>query len=331
MNFTLIVCTYMRPNSLLKLLNSVNKQTLYPNEILIIDGSTNNDTESIINKNRFNNLYYFKINESDRGLTKQRNFGIDKVAETSEVVCFLDDDVILEPDYFEQIIETYTKFPDAIAVGGYITNEVSWELSDNQNSRSKFYYDDWMRNEPLRFKLRRFFGLQPDVPPGFMPSFSHGRSIGFLPPSGKTYNVEQMMGCALSYRRILKHNILFSTFFEGYGLYEDTDFSLRLARKGKLYVNTCAQLEHYHDSLGRPNKYRYGKMVIRNGWYVWHVKYPKPSLIAKLKWHATALLLTKIRLFNVITTSSKKGALTESLGRIVSWFSLIFNPPKQHQ
>ena len=328
MKFTLIVCTYMRPNSLLKLLKSVNKQTLYPNDILIIDGSKNNDTESIINKNSFNNLYYFKINKSDRGLTKQRNFGIDKVCETSEIVCFLDDDVILEPDYFEQIIKTYTKFPDAIAVGGYITNEVSWELSDNKSKPTKFYFDGWMRDEPSRFKLRKKLGLMPDVSSGWMPSFSHGRSISFLPPTEKVYEIEQLMGCAMSNKKQIYETIRFSTYFEGYGLYEDADFSLRLAKHGKVYVNTNAKLSHHHESSGRPNPFKYGKMVIRNGWYVWRVKYANPSFKAYFKWHATALLLTKIRILNIITTSKRKEALIESLGRMAGWFSIIFNPPK---
>ncbi|WNH11646.1 hypothetical protein [Thalassobellus suaedae] len=97
---------------------------------------------------------------------------------------------------------------------------------------------------------------------------------------------------------------------------------------GRLYINTGAQLEHYHDDSGRPNKYNYGKMVIRNGWYVWRVKYSNPSIKAKIKWHCTAILLTKVRVLNIITTSNRKEALTESLGRIVGWFSLIFNPPK---
>jgi GT2 family glycosyltransferase len=120
----------------------------------------------------------------------------------------------------------------------------------------------------------------------------------------------------------------FSGYFEGYGLYEDADFSLRLAKIGTLYINTNAQLEHNHNASGRPNQYHYGKMVIRNGWYVWRVKYPNPTFKARLKWHATAILLTKIRIINIVTTSGRKEALTESLGRIVGWVSLIYNKPK---
>lgn len=328
MNFSLIICTYMRPKAIIKLLESVNNQTLYPNEIIVIDGSADTLTQAVLKTNTFNNLNYYNVDAIDRGLTKQRNIGISKVSNTSNIVCFLDDDVILEPSYFEQIINTYSIYPKALAVGGYITNEVDWKLSDNTNSKNNFYYDGWMRNESSRFKMRAVFGLEPDTKPGYLPTFAHGRSIGFLPPSGKTYNVEQIMGGVASYKKEVFDTLSFSTYFEGYGLYEDADFSIRLAKLGPIYINTKARLAHYHDGSGRPNQYNYGKMVIRNGWYVWRVKYPNPVLKARLKWHLTAILLTKIRLLNVITTSNRKEALTESLGRIVGWLSLLFNAPK---
>lgn len=328
MTFSLIVCTYMRPNPLLKLLQSVEIQTLYPKEILIIDGSTNDDTKAILNDNPFENLKYYKVDDQERGLTKQRNFGLNLVSKASDIVCFLDDDIVLDTYYFENLMKTYSEHSDALAVGGYITNEVVWELSDNKNNPSKFYYDGWMRDEPSRFKIRRFFGLLPDFEPGFMPTYSHGRSISFLPPSGKTYQVEQLMGGVSSYKRSIFDTMKFSTYFAGYGLYEDADFSLRLAKMGKLYINTKAQLAHYHEESGRPNNFLYGKMVVRNGWYVWRVKYPNPSFKARFKWHATAILLTKIRLLNIMTTTEGTDALTEGLGRLVGWFSIIFNAPK---
>lgn len=318
----------MRPQPLLKLLQSVRAQTMYPNSILIIDGSTDIKTETILNKNNFENLSYYKVDEGNRGLTKQRNYGINLVEDDTEIICFLDDDIILTPNYFEVLIGTYKTKPNALAVGGYITNEIVWQKQNTTNNANYFYYDGWQRKEPLRFKIRRLFGVLPDVPPGFMPTFSNGRSVSFLPPSGKIYPVEQIMGGVSSYKKDVFNHFSFSTYFEGYGLYEDADFSLRLAKTGKLYINTAAQLAHYHDASGRPNKFNYGKMVIRNGWYVWRVKYPNPTLKARFKWHVTAILLIKLRFLNVITTSKRKEAFTESLGRIVGWWSLIFNAPK---
>jgi len=103
-----------------------------------------------------------------------------------------------------------------------------------------------MRNEPTRFRVRNKFGLQPDTKPGFLPTFAHGRSIGFLPPSGKIYEVEQLMGGVSSFKTQVFQKLSFSTYFEGYGLYEDADFTIRLSKIGQLYINTNARLAHYH-------------------------------------------------------------------------------------
>jgi GT2 family glycosyltransferase len=330
MNFSLIICTYKRPQALLTLLQSVNQQTLYPNEILIVDGSPDDFTKEMLTQNSFPNLKYFKVEDKDRGLTKQRNYGISRVSEASEVVCFLDDDTVLAPTYFEEIIKTYEDYPEALGVGGYITNEVTWQnVGDGYVATvNEFYYDGWKRKDGSRFVWRKKLGLDSDVPPGCSPAFSHGRSVGFLPPSDKVYPVEQLMGGVSSFRKTVFESFQFSTYFEGYGLYEDADFTLRVSKVGHLYLNTAAQLEHHHDAAGRPNQYAYGKMVVRNGWYVWRVKNPKPSLSARFKWHAITLLLTAIRVTNVVTTSKKKEAFTETLGRVVGWFSLFFNAPR---
>jgi glycosyltransferase involved in cell wall biosynthesis len=319
----------MRPNPLLKLLHSVVGQVLYPNDIIIVDGSTDNETEIILKENSFENLHYYLVSKAHRGLTRQRNFGISKVSNDTEIVCFLDDDTVLEKTYFEELLKTYLLYPDALGVGGFITNEVSWEKvgDDYSPSVEEFFYDGWKKKDGSRFVLRKKLGLDSDTKPGFLPEFSNGRSISFLPPSGKIYEVEQLMGGVSSFRKSIFESFQFSTYFEGYGLYEDADFTLRLSKTGKLYVNTKACLAHYHDDSGRPNKYQYGKMVVRNGWYVWRVKYPNPSFKAKFKWNAIILLLTFIRFTNIFTTENPKEALTESFGRIAGWLSLIFYKP----
>ena len=318
----------MRPHALLTLLESVKIQTLYPDEILIVDGSTNNATKSLLEQHLFSNLTYYNVDEKDRGLTKQRNFGLTKVSNTSEVVCFLDDDVILASSYFEHLIGTYQSYPDALAVGGYISNEVVWEKGDVFNRSKKFYYDGWMRDEPLRFRIRNWFGLAPDSSPCHLPTFSHGRSVSFLPPTGKVYKVEHFMGGVSSYKRRIFDTLSFSTYFEGYGLYEDADFCFRVSKLGTLYVNTKAQLTHHHEVSGRPNQFRYGQMVVRNGWYIWRVRYPNPTLNSILKWHLTELLLMKMTFLGIIISKHRKNSLNEGLGRLVGWFKLVFNKPK---
>jgi GT2 family glycosyltransferase len=322
----------MRAKPLLNLLNSVSNQSNYPNEIVIVDGSTNDDTQGILEKNTFENLTYYKVNEQSRGLTKQRNFGISKVGNASELVCFLDDDTILEKDYFEKIINTFIEKPDAIGVGGVAINENKWKINTSNIKKSaKFYVlENYYIKESSRNYLRNILGLASNKMPGVMPEFSHGKTCSY-PLNQKVYPVDLLVGMAMNFRKSLFEKITFSTYFEGYGLYEDADFSLRALKFGQNYISTAAKLSHYHDSSGRPNQYKYGKMVVRNGWYVWRVKYPKPTLEARLKWNLTSFLLTLIRFSNTFTTANKKEAFTESLGRVVGWFSLLFNKPKINQ
>lgn len=329
MTFSLIICTYKRASSLKELLNSVLEQSLYPDEIIIVDGSPDQKTLEMLQECEYKNLIYHKVKSSERGLTKQRNIGVELRSKTSVIIAFLDDDIILEPSYFNNLLETYKKNPEAIAVGGYINNELNWIDEKNTETKSDFYcFDGYCRTESKRFKLRKKLGLAPNRPPCYLPKFSHGRSVGHIPPTGKIYKVEQFMGGVSSYKADIFKKIKFSNYFEGYGLYEDADFCFRLLKFGKLYVNTSAKCQHHHHPSGRPNRFKYGKMVVRNGWYVWRLRWSNPGIKNIFKWHSTTLVLAFLRFLNTFTTEKKVQAFTESIGRFLAWFELFFNKPK---
>jgi len=326
----LIICTYMRPQALKSLLDSVLFQSKIPDEVLIIDGSTNNDTKELIQHLNLNlNLVYYLVDSEHRGLTRQRNFGVAKISKEMEIISFLDDDLFLEPTYFEEIEKTFLENNDAIGVGGIDLKENRYFKKEENAFYSSFDFyelDGWVIKEPLRYKARKLIGLMSDLQPDIIPAFSHGRS-GF-PPNGVVYQVEHLMGMSMSFRVHLFEEIKFSSYFEGYGLYEDFDFCVRALSFGKLYVNTNAQVWHYHEQGGRPNQYKYGKMVLRNGWHVWKLRFPVNSLNATFKWHLTSLLLAHIRLLNVLTGPKRFSALTEYFGRLTGWVSLWIFPPK---
>ncbi|WP_369769504.1 glycosyltransferase family 2 protein [Flavobacterium sp. WC2416] len=330
MKFSLIVCTYMRPQALMQLLQSVQLQTVYPDQILIIDGSSNQDTTNALAKNQFVNIHYFLVPENCRGLTKQRNFGLDKVADTSSVIAFLDDDTELTPNYFEELIKTFADNQEISGVGGVAINENGWSLAETNkkyDSTRYFQFEGFVYKEGQRNVMRNVLGLQSNLGPGRMPDYSHGKTCGF-PLNGKTYEVDLLIGMSFAFRKKVFDSIRFSTYFEGYGLYEDADFSIRALQFGKNAINTKVQLRHYHHPSGRPNQYKYGKMVVRNGWYVWRTKNPKPTLNAKWKWHSITLVLIVIRYINSLSTKNKKEAFTEAVGRTVGWWSLWLAKPK---
>jgi len=318
----------MRPKALSTLLTSVKEQSLYPNEILIIDGSKNEDTKDLLKENVFQNLIYYKVSDKDRGLTRQRNFGIEHISNNIDVVCFLDDDTLLDRDYFKNLIEVFRSDNDITGVGGIATNENNWKINHLKNLNPKEYItiDGFCLKLGQRHVLRNYLGLGSDKLPGIMPEFSNGISCGY-PITGNKYEVDLLIGMSMSFRKKIIDNLRFSTYFEGYGLYEDADFSLRALQYGKNVLATNVLLEHHHDALGRPNQFSYGKMVSRNGWYVWRIKYKKPSYKARFKWNSIALLLIVLRSINIVTTSKRKEAFTETLGRVYGLLTLIFNKP----
>lgn len=325
MRISLIVCTYRRSAAIKRLLQALRDQTTPPEEVLIVDASLDTSTETVVNAERQcwkkGNLHYFCVPPEHRGLTRQRNFGIARTK--GEIIAFLDDDTVPESIYFEKILACFERHPEAIGIGGCIANEVRWQRVNGQSRApvSIFRWGEWERREDYRWRLRKLLGLASSLPPGWMPPSGHGRSIGFLPPDGEDHRVEFLMGGASAWRRDTFHRHQFSPYFEGYGLYEDLDFCIRASRDGPLYLCTRARLAHYHAPSGRPNYFKYGEMVVRNGWYVWRKRWPNPAWPDRVRWWATTLLLLLCRLGDTTRGSNRIQTFADAMGRI--WGILI--------
>ena len=329
-SLSLIICTYKRPVQIASLLRALGDQTRPPDEILIVDGSPDAETERAVRNFQENktghHIEYYSVPPEHRGLTRQRNFGIERAK--CNIVAFLDDDTTPEAGYFGEVRACFERHPEAVGVGGYITNEVQWWKANgkSQSPLSVFRLGEWERREDYRWRLRRALGLTSSLPPGWMPPFGHGRSTGFLPPDNRDYQVEFLLGGASAWRRDLFARHQFSLFFAGYGLYEDMDFCIRAAGDGPLFVSTRARLAHCHAESGRPNYFRYGEMVVRNGWYVWRRRWPNPKVRDRVRWWWVTILLALCRLAD-IRGASKFGGAKEALGRVYGATRLFWRNP----
>lgn len=100
-DISLIIPTMNRPESLFSTLESISKSFYKPNEIVIIDQSNNDKSQSMIEnkiKDEFINIgikvkYIFLQQPS---LTKARNIGIDNC--DNDIIIFMDDDVEVNND-----------------------------------------------------------------------------------------------------------------------------------------------------------------------------------------------------------------------------------------
>lgn len=340
LELSLIVCTYRRPREVERLLRAVAAQSRVPDETLIVDGSPDGETERVVRAliqegengrvSVVRDLKYFRVPPTERGLTRQRNYGVARAR--GSFVSFLDDDTVPEPDYFAETLACFARHPEAGGVGGFITNEVDWWRRTNEkaHARSSVYRSGaWERREAYRWRLRELLGLASELPPGWMPSAGHGRPVGYLPPDGEDYRVEFFMGGSSTWRRELLARHKFSSFFEGYGLYEDMDFCVRAVRDAPLYLSTRARLAHYHAPEGRPSRFRYGRMVVRNGWFVWRRRHPRPTLSSRARWWATTALLAVCQLADAVRGPNRWQQLTETLGRASGMATLLLSKPTE--
>lgn len=118
---TVGIVTYGRPRYMARLLESLLDQTRFPDEILVVDDSHADPTRAAVEERisaferRGTTLRYLPRSGPD-SMPGARNTVIDCAG--SDIVCFLDDDVVCEPEWFESILRGFEENPEMAAVGG---------------------------------------------------------------------------------------------------------------------------------------------------------------------------------------------------------------------
>ncbi|PJF28419.1 MAG: polysaccharide pyruvyl transferase CsaB [Phototrophicales bacterium] len=123
---SVVICTHRLNQRLINAITSLASQTVAPEsfEVIVVNNNPGNRRLSqIVDEilashfgNRTERLRL--INCPIRGLSAARNVGI--AAAQGEIVCFIDDDAVAEPDWLEHILRAYDTHPNAGIVGGYI-------------------------------------------------------------------------------------------------------------------------------------------------------------------------------------------------------------------
>ena len=286
LKLSLIIPTYCRYKELKRLLSNLELQTKKPDEVIIVDASDNGDSRLIqaeVMKRRCFPVYYYK---HEKGLTKQRNFGILK--SKNEIVGFLDDDVLIEPDFFERILNIFKNdlLNEIGGASGFIM-DIQYQnihLIDEElksiKSIDEFSYimQKYTDNITTSFRtsLRNFLSLGKEG--------KYNRISG-KPCHLKTFfddikEVDFLRGIAF-YRRQVFDKMTYSTFFKDYGFAEDLHFSLMIGKYYKLMVDGKAISYHLHAPSGRPDYFRLGQMVGSNLFYIFNL-YEKHSFIGYL-------------------------------------------------
>lgn len=252
MKTSLIICTKNRPDDLKECLESVLKQTELPSEIIIVDSSDNRDSYSMLKQSHFFDTSQLNLiyKHSDiQSSTYQRNRGIELA--TGDIIHFLDDDVILEPDYLEKINEIYKQDKEGNigGVGGLIIQK---KRLSGTNVLSDLF--------------KTIFLLTNDRGSGNMLPSGWG-TVPYRRNRNKIARVEILQGCC-SYRKKVLDEYIFDETLTGAAIREDLDISYRISRKYKLIYTPFAKLYHKASDIGREDKELYYQKYIYNHYYL---------------------------------------------------------------
>ena len=119
---SLVICTYNRSRYLPGSLESINLQTIHKDlfEVVVINNASTDDTAQVVRsymaRNQQINISYFF--ENNKGLSFARNRGIAEAK--SPLIAYVDDDVILTPDYLKELISFFDQNPNAAGAGGKV-------------------------------------------------------------------------------------------------------------------------------------------------------------------------------------------------------------------
>jgi len=113
---SVVVPTYGRPATLVDALESVNTQTYEEVEAVVVDDHSPESVEPLVREQSFPSIRRVEgiRHDENRGANAARNTGID--AATGELVAFLDDDDVWDPDLLEREVAAFREGGEAVGV-----------------------------------------------------------------------------------------------------------------------------------------------------------------------------------------------------------------------
>ncbi len=154
---SIIIPTYNSSNYLRDSLSSVLNQTFKDWEIIVVDGGSRDNTQSVVEDfMKYNNLAgrlkYYRY-ENHIGVSEARNAGIK--ASSREFISFLDSDDIWYPNKLERVINIFLKFPrvdlvchdELLSINGEIIDKLKYsEKLKNLSDKATVYENLFLEN-----------------------------------------------------------------------------------------------------------------------------------------------------------------------------------------
>ena len=245
LKYSLVIPIYERSEILPLCLNSIKFQTLKPYEIIVVDNNVNEfETEklhSIINNYDFGNQINIKVLKSSKNSGAiARNLGA--LNSKSDLVAFLDSDVILDSDYYEVIVDYFKRYSDLVAIQGLDRNLIEFSSSFKDQSifrKILYYFEQFFEISELLNRDKVY--VSPSL------AISHPRIKNF------EYESQWISTCAGVFRRDIFPRYLFPENFVTYSNneYIYLSYSLFKNKEGLMIYTSKAKYRDIQTRTGR--------------------------------------------------------------------------------
>jgi len=228
---SVIIPTKNRPSDLALAVESVIRQTVPPQQLLIVDQSEDGESRRRVQERIFGETelrdrtklcYIHDAAISGGAVARNRAMEIAR----GDIWVFLDDDVILEPGFLEELLQVYVQYPQATGVSGIITN---------------------YRRPPLTFRAWTYIFVRGPFRDERQPIYWNANRLRQAEP----IPVMKFGGGLMSFRARAIQGLLFDANLRGVSDGEDVDFCSRLQPGARLLLTPRARLVHKQSPVGR--------------------------------------------------------------------------------
>jgi glycosyltransferase involved in cell wall biosynthesis len=246
-SISVCVPTYNRSDQVRQLLGNLAEQVCLPDEILLVDASPDDLTGQVA-KEFAERLPGLRHEVWEKGLTRQRNRAIELA--TGDVLLFLDDDIILEADFIQNLrrLMLEDEKHEITGLTGLLLNE-----------KPQVPGPGW--------HLKRRLGIVETDEKGKLLACGETTPLP-RPLSSALLPTGHLPGCLHAWRKEVIRKYRFSLFFQDYGLGEDKYFSCCASKNHALFVSSELKATHLHVAGNRPNYFRWGFFNVFNHFFI---------------------------------------------------------------
>jgi len=269
---SIVIPTKNRVDDVFECLRSIERQTILPDELVIVDASDSRELEQLIKTYCSENNFAIIYTHCDSGTAVQRNIGAQTSSE--DIIFFIDDDIILDTNYIKEIMMIFgnTSFERVGCVYGAQIPVTTRNDKENNKASNGFKILSAIYKAIYTSTCWLFFLQKPS---------NHGRFrlSGFATYlSSSVVTITETESAPSGYMACYKdvfNEFRFDENLKGYAWGEDDDLAYRLSRKYKIIFTPDAKVTHKVSQTSRISTYEYNKVRIKNHFYIYRKNFPQ--------------------------------------------------------